>query len=54
MWNCCDDYGNCRQGRDCPVRKEKYWSNKEIYAIIGMALICFWCLFGLLVWALAK
>jgi len=21
--NCCDDYGNCRQGRDCPVRKER-------------------------------
>jgi hypothetical protein len=20
--NCCDEYGNCRQGRDCPVRKE--------------------------------
>jgi hypothetical protein len=20
--NCCDDYGNCRQGRDCPIRKE--------------------------------
>ena len=19
--NCCDEYGNCRQGRDCPVRK---------------------------------
>jgi hypothetical protein len=18
--NCCDAYGNCRQGRDCPVR----------------------------------
>lgn len=18
--NCCDDYGDCRQGRDCPVR----------------------------------
>lgn len=18
--NCCDDYGNCRQGRDCPIR----------------------------------
>ena len=52
--NCCDDYGNCRQGRDCPIRKEKYWSNKEIYAIIGMALILFWCLFGILVWALAK
>ena len=21
MSNCCDDYGNCRQGRDCPVRR---------------------------------
>jgi hypothetical protein len=18
--NCCDEYGDCRQGRDCPVR----------------------------------
>lgn len=18
--NCCDDYGNCNQGRDCPAR----------------------------------
>ena len=23
MTNCCDDYGNCNQGRDCPVRKER-------------------------------
>lgn len=23
MTNCCDDYGNCRQGRDCPVRIER-------------------------------
>jgi hypothetical protein len=21
--NCCDDYGNCNQGRDCPVRVAK-------------------------------
>ena len=21
--NCCDSYGNCRQGRDCPVRRKK-------------------------------
>jgi len=21
--NCCDEYGNCRQGRDCPVRKQR-------------------------------
>lgn len=20
MTNCCDDYGNCNQGRDCPAR----------------------------------
>jgi len=21
--NCCDDYGNCIQGPECPIRKEK-------------------------------
>ena len=21
--NCCDEYGDCRQGRDCPVRVAK-------------------------------
>lgn len=21
--NCCDDYGNCNQGRDCPIRNEQ-------------------------------
>lgn len=20
--NCCDDFGNCRQDRDCPVRRQ--------------------------------
>ena len=20
--NCCNEFGNCRQGRDCPVRRE--------------------------------
>ena len=23
MTNCCDDFGNCNQGRECPVRKER-------------------------------
>lgn len=23
MMNCCDSYGNCNQGRDCPVRVAK-------------------------------
>ena len=22
--NCCDDYGKCTQGRDCPIRKCPY------------------------------
>jgi len=26
--NCCDEYGNCRQGRDCPVRKLVYKPRK--------------------------
>ena len=21
--NCCDEYGDCRQGRDCPVRTRR-------------------------------
>lgn len=29
MPNCCDDYGNCRQGRDCPVRVERVRQAKE-------------------------
>lgn len=27
--NCCDEYGNCRQGRDCPVRIERLRQAKE-------------------------
>lgn len=27
--NCCDEYGDCRQGRDCPVRIAKYEKNKK-------------------------
>jgi hypothetical protein len=21
--NCCNDFGNCTQGRDCPIRKQR-------------------------------
>ncbi len=27
--NCCDEYGNCRQGRDCPVRKTHQVSEQD-------------------------
>lgn len=23
--NCCDDFGNCRQGRDCAARMQDGW-----------------------------
>jgi hypothetical protein len=28
--NCCDEYGNCNQGRDCPIRKERVRQAKEL------------------------
>jgi hypothetical protein len=28
--NCCDEYGNCNQGRDCPIRKERIRQAKEL------------------------
>jgi hypothetical protein len=27
--NCCDDYGNCHQSRDCPIRVERIRQAKE-------------------------
>ena len=29
--NCCDKYGNCNQGRDCPVRVAKVKSRTPKY-----------------------
>ena len=39
--NCCDEYGQCRQGRDCPCRKEvtkESWDLITTYALT--ALVC--------------
>lgn len=30
--NCCDSYGNCNQGRDCPVRCTRHETPKPIAA----------------------
>ena len=52
--NCCDEYGNCRQGRDCPVRIARasqplfskrllrrffYWLLTAIIGLIWMAFV---------------
>lgn len=29
--NCCNDMGNCTQGRDCPVRKQRAQEANEAY-----------------------
>jgi hypothetical protein len=32
MTNCCDANGNCVQGRDCPVRKQRIKEINDAYA----------------------
>jgi len=29
--NCCNDFGNCTQGRDCPVRKQRIKEVNDAY-----------------------
>jgi hypothetical protein len=29
--NCCNDMGNCTQGRDCPIRKQRMKETNEAY-----------------------
>ena len=31
MTNCCNDFGNCTQGRDCPVRKQRAEETNKAY-----------------------
>jgi len=52
--NCCDEYGNCRQGRDCPVRiahasepllskrllrRFFYWLLIAVFGLLWMAFV---------------
>ncbi len=52
--NCCDEYGNCRQGRDCPVRiagaskplfskrllrRFFYWLMISVFSLLWMAFV---------------
>ena len=29
--NCCNDFGNCDQGRDCPIRKQRIKEVNDAY-----------------------
>ena len=35
MTNCCDANGNCVQGRDCPIRKQRMEATNKAYAEHG-------------------
>ena len=40
--NCCDEYGNCNQGRNCPVREKKTceWCHGLGYDASGQTCTC--------------
>ena len=41
--NCCDEYGNCNQGRDCPVRGQKQpckWCKGTTFDEHGDKCVC--------------
>jgi hypothetical protein len=49
--NCCDEYGNCRQGRDCPVRVQPfkqssmrlgYWILMSVAGVLWLALLIYY------------
>jgi hypothetical protein len=31
MTQCCNDFGNCTQGRDCPIRKQRAQEANEAF-----------------------
>ena len=31
MTQCCNDFGNCTQGRDCPIRKQRAEETNKAY-----------------------
>ena len=48
--NCCDSYGNCTQGRDCPVRKERIEAakNRSLFWDVMEKLIALSVLVGII------
>ena len=55
--NCCDDYGNCRQGRDCPVRIRQEWKsidNRLTYAMWSLVAIFGCTIIGAIVYLIVR
>lgn len=55
MTNCCDDYGNCNQGRDCPIRVAKVGRRMPAADILPPSIwryqlkrLAYWVLMGIL------
>lgn len=59
--NCCDEYGNCRQGRDCPIRVARVGKRYSKYpeplcapiANQHLRVLAKWLLLAVLVWVAA-
>jgi hypothetical protein len=37
--NCCDDYGNCTQGRDCPAREARQPMTRKDRWLLGGIIV---------------
>jgi len=55
--NCCDDYGNCNQGRNCPIRVarigRKDYTREPLPPTVWrrqLKALAYWVLLGLLGW----
>lgn len=48
--NCCDDYGNCRQGMDCPIRVYKNIDKCLTYAMWSLVAVFSCTIIGSLVY----
>jgi hypothetical protein len=53
--NCCDDFGNCNQGRDCPIRVAKVGRRMPAADILPPSIwryqlrrLAYWVLMGIL------
>ena len=42
--NCCDDFGNCTQGRNCPVRQQieppPRKKDRVVWVLVGVVFFC--------------